>query len=77
MKKEKRKTSIYNEKIQLINASSLEEVIKLLFVIYVNSNRINPKNVSVTLEMIQTYFIKVHLDFGRKSTHTSSRKTVI
>ncbi|VEN53614.1 unnamed protein product [Callosobruchus maculatus] len=70
MKKEKRKISIYNEKIQLIDASSIEEAIKLLFVIYFNSNRINSKNVSVTLEMIQTYFINVHLDFGRKSIVT-------
>ncbi|VEN54138.1 unnamed protein product, partial [Callosobruchus maculatus] len=76
MKKEKRK-SIYNEKIQLINASSFEEAIKLLFVTYFNSNRINSKNVSVTLEMTQTYFNKVHLYFGRKSSHTPSRKTVI
>ncbi|VEN58432.1 unnamed protein product [Callosobruchus maculatus] len=52
----KKKISIYNEKIQLINASSFEEAIKLLFVIYFNSNRINPKNVSVTLEMTQTLF---------------------
>ncbi|VEN52005.1 unnamed protein product, partial [Callosobruchus maculatus] len=45
---------------------------------YFDSNRINPKNVSVSLEMSQTYSIKVHLDFGRKSSHTpSSRKTVI
>ncbi|VEN58984.1 unnamed protein product, partial [Callosobruchus maculatus] len=78
MKKEKRKFPFtYNEKIQLINASSFEEAIKLLFVIYFNSNRINPKNVSVSLEMIQTYFIKVHLDTGRKSSHIPSRKTVI
>ncbi|VEN37085.1 unnamed protein product, partial [Callosobruchus maculatus] len=59
-----------------MNASSFEQAMKLLFVIYFNSNRINPKNVSVTLEMTQTYFIKVHLDFGRKSSHTPSRKTV-
>ncbi|VEN63394.1 unnamed protein product, partial [Callosobruchus maculatus] len=77
MKKEKKEISIYNEKIQLINSSSFEEAIKLLFVIYFNSNRINPKNVSVSLEMIQTYFIKVHLDSGRKSSHTPGRKTVI
>ncbi|VEN43753.1 unnamed protein product, partial [Callosobruchus maculatus] len=38
---------------------------------------INPENVLVTLEMTQTYFIKVHLDFGRKSSHSLSRKTVI
>ncbi|VEN51536.1 unnamed protein product, partial [Callosobruchus maculatus] len=44
---------------------------------YFNSNRINPKNVSITLEMSQTYSIKVYLDFGRKSSHTPSRKTVI
>ncbi|VEN35300.1 unnamed protein product, partial [Callosobruchus maculatus] len=44
---------------------------------YFNSNRINPKNASVSLEMTQTYFIKVHLDFGRKSSHTPCRKTVI
>ncbi|VEN52281.1 unnamed protein product, partial [Callosobruchus maculatus] len=73
MKKEK----IYNEKIQLIKASSFEEAKKLLFVIYFNSNRINPKNVSVTLKMTQTCFIKVHLDFGRNSSHTPSRQTVI
>ncbi|VEN41438.1 unnamed protein product, partial [Callosobruchus maculatus] len=72
------KISIYNEKIQLINASSFEDAIKLLFVIYFNSNQIiNPKNISVTLEMTQAYFIKVHLDFERKSSHTPSRKTVI
>ncbi|VEN63088.1 unnamed protein product, partial [Callosobruchus maculatus] len=59
------------------SSSAFEEAIKLLFVIYFNSNRINPKNVSVTLETTQTYFIKVHLDFGRKSSHTPSRKTVI
>ncbi|VEN51320.1 unnamed protein product [Callosobruchus maculatus] len=41
--------SICNEKIQLINTSSFEEAIKLLFDVYFNSNRINPKNVSVTL----------------------------
>ncbi|VEN54999.1 unnamed protein product, partial [Callosobruchus maculatus] len=76
-KKERKKISIYNEKIQLINASSFVEAIKLLFAIYFNSNRINPKNVSVTLEMTQTYSIKVHPDFGRKSSHTPSRKTVI
>ncbi|VEN59907.1 unnamed protein product, partial [Callosobruchus maculatus] len=76
MKKGK-KICIYNEKIQLINASSFEEAIKLLFVIYFHSSRINPKNVTVTLEMTQTYLIKVHLDFGRKSSHTPSRKTVI
>ncbi|VEN47329.1 unnamed protein product, partial [Callosobruchus maculatus] len=69
--------SIYNENIQLINASSFEEATKLLFVIYFNFNRINPKNLPVTLEMTQTCFIKVHLDFGRKSSHTPSRKTVI
>ncbi|VEN42074.1 unnamed protein product, partial [Callosobruchus maculatus] len=51
--------------------------IKLLFVIYFNSNRINPKNVLVTLEMTRTHFIKVHLDPGRKSSNTPSRKTVI
>ncbi|VEN56483.1 unnamed protein product, partial [Callosobruchus maculatus] len=39
--------------------------------------RINPKNVSVTLEMTQTYFIKVHVDFGKESSHTLSRRTVI
>ncbi|VEN45479.1 unnamed protein product, partial [Callosobruchus maculatus] len=44
---------------------------------YFNSNRINPKNVSIALEMSQTYSIKVHLDFGRESSHTPSRKTVI
>ncbi|VEN55783.1 unnamed protein product, partial [Callosobruchus maculatus] len=69
--------SIYNQKIQLINASSFEEAIKLLFVIYFNSNRIHPKNVSVALEMTQTYFTKVQLDSGRKSSHTPCRKTVI
>ncbi|VEN59850.1 unnamed protein product, partial [Callosobruchus maculatus] len=70
--------SIHNEKIQLINASSFEEAIKLLFVIYFNSNRINPRTVSVTLEInTQTYFIKVHLESGRKSSHTPSRQTVI
>ncbi|VEN60455.1 unnamed protein product [Callosobruchus maculatus] len=42
----KKKISIYNGKIQLINASSFEEAIKLVFVIYFNSNRINPKKCS-------------------------------
>ncbi|VEN41162.1 unnamed protein product, partial [Callosobruchus maculatus] len=77
MKKEKRKFPFTMEKFSSFNASSFEEAIKLLFVIYFNSNRINPKNVSVTLEMTQAYFIKVHLDFGRKSCYTPSRKTVI
>ncbi|VEN60154.1 unnamed protein product, partial [Callosobruchus maculatus] len=77
MKKGKRKFPFTTKKIQLINASSFEEATKLLFVLYFNSMRINQKNVSVTLEMTQTYFIKVHLDFGRKSSHTLSRKTVI
>ncbi|VEN44366.1 unnamed protein product, partial [Callosobruchus maculatus] len=77
MKKDKRKFPFTMKKIQLINASSPEEAIKLPFVIYFNFNRMNPKNVSVTLEMIQTYFIKVHLDFGRKSIHTPSRKIAI
>ncbi|VEN63955.1 unnamed protein product [Callosobruchus maculatus] len=67
MKKETRKFPFTMKKIQLINASSFEEAIKLLFVIYFNSNWVNPKNVSVTWEMTQTYFIKLHLDFGRKS----------
>ncbi|VEN43230.1 unnamed protein product [Callosobruchus maculatus] len=44
MKKEKRKFPFTIKKIQLINASSFEEAIKLLFVIYFNSNRINPKS---------------------------------
>ncbi|VEN38436.1 unnamed protein product, partial [Callosobruchus maculatus] len=73
----KNKISIHNEKIQLMNASFFEEAIKLLFVIYFNSNQINPKTVSVTLKITQTHFIKVHLDSGRKSSHTPSRKTVI
>ncbi|VEN52508.1 unnamed protein product, partial [Callosobruchus maculatus] len=77
MKKGKGKFPFTMKKIQLINASSFEEAIKLLFVLHFNSIPINPKNVSVTLEMTQPYFINVHLDFGRKSSHTLSRKTVI
>ncbi|VEN37815.1 unnamed protein product, partial [Callosobruchus maculatus] len=77
MKKEEGKLPFTMKKIQLINASPLEEAVKLLFVIYFNSNRINPKKCSVTLEMSQTCLSNVHLDFGRKSSHRPSRKTVI
>ncbi|VEN53191.1 unnamed protein product [Callosobruchus maculatus] len=72
MKKEKRKFPFTMKK----SSSSMQVPLKKqqnYYLLYFNSNRIIPKNVSVTLEMTQTCFIKVHLDFGRKSSHSPSR----
>lgn len=77
MKEEKRKFPFTWKKTVLVISHSFEEALKLLFAVYFNFNLMYPKKVSVTLEMIQRYFFKVHPDSGTKSSNTPSKKKVI
>lgn len=74
----RRKENFYlHGKTLLMSSNSFEKAIKLLFAIYFNFNLMYPKKISVTLEMVQKYFFKVHPDSGTKSSHTPSKKIVI
>lgn len=63
-------------KILLNNTSCHDfmEALRIVFCLYFIFNLMYPKDLSLTLEMIQRYYVKHHPDYGTKSSKKSSSK---